>query len=124
MFFAKWYYCAPLKNHGDSEAEGYILLVFGLANLMFGGIILFSRVSIAFTRLLIPEAPSEWPTFGCTRLRLVRSHDVISESAYRVNKHTPFPEHVSFRCGLYEVPSRTTCSVALAGTLARSLRSF
>ena len=124
MFFVKWYYCASLNNHGDPQAEEYILLGFGFANLMFGGIILFSRANIAFIRLVIPEAPSEWPTFGFTRWGSVRSHDVISENAYRANKHTSFPEHVSYCCGLYGVPSRSTCSVALARTLARSLRSF
>ena len=39
---------------------------FGLLNLILGGIVLFSRASTALIKLEIPEAPSEWPTFGFT----------------------------------------------------------
>jgi hypothetical protein len=43
-------------------------LLFGLGflNLIFGGIVLFSKARTALIRLVIPEQPSECPTFGFT----------------------------------------------------------
>ncbi|KAG5290256.1 hypothetical protein I7I48_09833 [Histoplasma ohiense] len=37
---------------------------FGLENLMLGGIVLFSSASTTLMSDEIPDAPSEWPTFG------------------------------------------------------------
>ena len=45
-----------------------MLLGFGLENLMFGGIKLCSKANMALIKLVIPEAPSAWPTFGLTYL--------------------------------------------------------
>jgi hypothetical protein len=36
-----------------------ILLGFGVVNLMFGGMVLFSKANTALIRLVIPDAPSE-----------------------------------------------------------------
>jgi len=46
-----------------------VLFGFGVVNLMFGGIILCSKVRTALIKLLIPEAPSAWPMFGFTYCR-------------------------------------------------------
>lgn len=48
------------------KAVRYLLLGFGVMNLIFGGIVLCSKASTALIRLVMPEAPSEWPTFGFT----------------------------------------------------------
>lgn len=47
------------------------LLGFGRVNLMFGGIVSCSKASTALIKLVIPEAPSEWPTLGFTYYELV-----------------------------------------------------
>ena len=46
------------KDFGLPQAWKYILLGFGLENLMLGGIKLCSKANTALIKLLIPEAPS------------------------------------------------------------------
>lgn len=53
--------------HRNIVAHGNdLLLGFGLLNLMFGGMVLFSSASTHLIKLVIPEDPSPWPTFGLT----------------------------------------------------------
>jgi hypothetical protein len=49
-----------------SPLEINLLLGFGVLNLMFGGMVLFSSARTHLIRLVIPEDPSPWPTFGFT----------------------------------------------------------
>lgn len=42
------------------------ILGFGVWKWIFGGIVLCSSDRMALIMLVIPEAPSEWPTFGFT----------------------------------------------------------
>lgn len=44
----------------------YLLLGFGLSNLMLGRIIRSSSSITAFMILVMADAPSEWPRFGLT----------------------------------------------------------
>lgn len=48
------------------KMPGNLLLGFGVWNLMFGGMILFSRARTAFIKLEMPAEASEWPRFGLT----------------------------------------------------------
>jgi hypothetical protein len=43
-----------------------LLFGLGVLNLMFGSIVLCSRDTTTFIKLVRPEAPSECPTFGLT----------------------------------------------------------
>lgn len=43
-----------------------LLLGLGVLNLMFGGMVLCSSASTHLIKLVIPEDPSPWPTFGLT----------------------------------------------------------
>ena len=60
-------------NEPDRSLEGAILFGFGSLKFMFGGIILCSNARTVLMRLVIPEAPSEWPTFGFTYCALASS---------------------------------------------------
>ena len=46
--------------------NGCLLFGFGFEKLMFGGMILLSSASTVLIILVIPDAPSEWPTLGFT----------------------------------------------------------
>jgi hypothetical protein len=60
-------YNTLINFHFISEMVGHsILLGFGVSNLMFGKIMRFSNSTMAFTTLVIAEAPSECPRFGLT----------------------------------------------------------
>lgn len=48
------------------EVSSGLLLGFGVLNLIFGGIVSCCRESMTLIRLVIPDAPSEWPTLGLT----------------------------------------------------------
>ena len=50
---------------------GNLLFGLGVSNLMLGSIVLCSRDSTAFIKLVRPDAPSECPTFGLT-LEIIR----------------------------------------------------
>ena len=55
------------------EKSSGLLLGFGVLNLIFGGIIPCCRESKTLITLVIPDAPSEWPTLGLTYVWLTRS---------------------------------------------------
>lgn len=50
----------------DSASAAILLFGFGVRKLMFGGIIFFSNAKTILMILVIPDAPSECPTFGFT----------------------------------------------------------
>lgn len=66
--------CLPSTKAGEvARGEPYGLTnnsLFGLGSrkLMFGGMVFFSKARTALMMLVIPEAPSEWPTLGLTFL--------------------------------------------------------
>jgi hypothetical protein len=50
--------------------QGEVLWGFGLLNLIFGGMVFFSRARTALMQDVMPDAPSEWP---CSKARSVIS---------------------------------------------------
>ena len=61
---------------------------------MFGGMVLFSKASTALIKLVIPEAPSAWPTFGLT-YNLSECIDGQTESIYRANVNPSPPKYIA-----------------------------
>lgn len=66
-FLGKWYYRKSVKLLSRfAVVDAGLLLGLGVLNLMLGGITRCSSARIALIKLVIPDAPSECPTFGFT----------------------------------------------------------
>ena len=66
---------------------------------MFGGTVLCSRAKTVLIKLVVPEAPSEWPTFGFTYIMSALTKDprrILDE--YRSNDNTLVSEHICNGC--------------------------
>lgn len=62
-------------------------LLFGLGSRKwtFGGIVSFSNARTHLMTLVIPEAPSEWPTFGFTYPRLIKVRMLYCSSKHSLH---------------------------------------
>lgn len=76
----------PYESGAIRHAD--LLLGLGVENLMFGGIVLFSKANTALIKLVKPEAPSEWPTFGLTYISETREvNESVDRNWSRVSAH-------------------------------------
>ena len=95
-------------------AKGGILFGFGLLKLMFGGMILCSNARTVFIRLVVPEAPSEWPTFGFTCCALASSKKMhYTYERYRSNKGSITFEDVCNSCYFQRITNRSAGPMTL-----------
>lgn len=95
-------------------AKGSILFGFGLSKLMLGGITLCSNARTVFIRLVVPEAPSEWPTFGFTCCILASSKKTRDTyDGYRSNKDPVTSEDICKGRCFQRITNRSTGPMTL-----------
>ena len=110
----------PLSDLHSCAAEEklpllYLLRGFGFLNLMLGGIVWCSKARTALKRLEMPEAPSEWPTFGLSYVR----QNILGAGqcrAYRTNMDATCAKYTGYGFELNRIAGGSPCSVALSNS--------
>ena len=91
-----------------------LLLGLGSEKLIFGGIVLCSSAKTVLIRLVVPEAPSEWPTFGFTYSTLAFTEDCReAPEKYRSDEDTLLSEHICNGCRFQRVTNSSTSAMTL-----------